>query len=76
MSNQIDFNDDLLLQEASQYYGSVGFRNRMTEVVFDSIINGPYFNSDGSVSLASVFRFALDHHFKKSQMYYERPLGY
>lgn len=74
MSNQLEFDEDLLLKEASEYYGSAGFRNRMPGVIFDSVLNGPNFNLDGTVSLAPVFRFALDINFKNSQIDYNSSL--
>lgn len=68
MSKQIEYSEDVLLDEASNYYASPGFRSRQPGFIFDSILNGPTYNYDGSINLAPVFRFALDDDFKKLQL--------
>lgn len=68
---QLEFTEDLLLKEAQEYYSSQGFRSRMPQMAWNmnvSVLNGPFHNPDGSISLNPVFQFALDKTFKAEQL--------
>lgn len=68
ISKQLDFAEDLLLKEAQDYYSSSGFRSRTIHSLgFNSVLNGPIYNLNGTVTISSVFWFALDPAFKKAQ---------
>jgi len=70
MSKQLEFNEDLLLKEAQEYYSSPGFRTRIPQIVWNqnvSALNSPIYNQDGTISLIQVFQFVLDPNFKKEQ---------
>jgi transcriptional regulator with XRE-family HTH domain len=70
ISKELDFNEDLLLKDAQDYYASSGFRSRASIPTFgfNSVLNGPIYNPNGSITLAPVFWFALDPVFKSSQV--------
>lgn len=73
VSQQLPFEEDALLKEAQEYYASAGFRARppvSTWNTYVSILNGPIYNQNGTVSLAQVVHFALDKNFKKQQIEY------
>ncbi|WP_114743499.1 helix-turn-helix domain-containing protein [Vibrio cholerae] len=71
VSQQLSFEEDLLLQEAQSYYSSSGFRNRVPTTSWNmylSVLNGPFYNHDGTVTLIDVMRFSLDESFKTQQI--------
>lgn len=70
ISKEIDFNEDLLLKEAQEYYSSPGYRSRthLPLRYFSSVLNGPMYNSNGTMTLIEVFWFALDSNFKLQQI--------
>lgn len=64
--------EDTLLTEAQNYYDSAMFKQRMTPMQGNflwnfGILNSPAFNLDGSVQVADVFRFIVDHNFRETQ---------
>jgi len=67
LTSPLPFDEDVLLNEASNYYSSPGFRNKAQNNGwgFGSVLNGPIYNTDGSITLMEVFRFVLDEEFKK-----------
>lgn len=74
ISKQLEFNEDLLLKEAQEYYATSGFRARSPQVAWNlniSVLNGPIYNINGTVTLNYVFWFVLDNEFKKSQVNYK-----
>ena len=79
MSKQLDFNDDLLLKEAHEYYSSSGFRARHPRQNWNmnvSILNGPFYNQNGTIEISEVFQFALDSKFKISQTSFNLTQNY
>ena len=70
ISKQLAFNEDLFLKEAQEYYSSAGYRARIAfpMLTFNSVLNGPIYNVDGTVTPIAVFWFALDPSFKKQQL--------
>ncbi|QXC37250.1 helix-turn-helix domain-containing protein [Aeromonas sp. FDAARGOS 1410] len=60
-------NEDHLLAEAQEYYGSPGFRARLN-FAFTSVLNGPTYNPNGMVEPSPVFLFALSQDFKNTQL--------
>ena len=67
MSKNLDFNEDLLLKEASEYYSSAGYRARISNTLL-SVLNGPFYNQNGTVTISEVFQFVLDENFKQIQI--------
>ena len=70
ISKQLDFNEDSLLSEAQEYYSCAGFRNRST-IFRNSVLNGPIYNVDGTVTPIEVFWFVLNPEFKKEQINFD-----
>ncbi len=75
VSKQLDFNEDTLLKEAQEYYGSSGFRARVPVQVWNlntSVLNGPIYNPNGTVTPIDVFLFALNPEFKEQQINFQQ----
>ena len=70
MSKNLDFNEDLLLIESSKYYSSAGYRGRIPNPLL-SILNGPFYYPNGTVTVSEVFQFVLDDNFKETQINFE-----
>ncbi len=67
--SEIDLNEDALMHAAQEYWSSPGFRNQqLTRLNFQSVLNGPIYNADGTTMIAPVFLFALDAAFRESQL--------
>jgi len=63
---------DHLLTLAQAYWASPGGRaSTPSAFSFTSILNGPTYNADGTISIAPVFRYALDYTFRYEQDRYE-----
>ena len=61
--------EDQLIQQAQQYWASPGARNQTTvRMGFWSVLSGPTYNPNGTLSIAPVFRFALDPEFRNLQL--------
>lgn len=61
--------EDQLILQAQRYWTSPGGRHQAaTRVMYHSVLNGPNYNLDGSVSLHPVFQFALDKEFRDRQL--------
>jgi transcriptional regulator with XRE-family HTH domain len=78
LTQQLEFGDDLLLNDAQDYYLTSGYRNRVLPQSWSqniSVLNGPVYNLDGTINLIDVFRFSLDEQFKKEQIEY-KPLQF
>jgi len=74
MSKQLEFNEDFLLKEAQEYYSTLGFRSRSPQVAWNqnvSVLSGPIYNMNGTVTLNDVFWFVLDKEFKERQINYK-----
>lgn len=58
--------DDLLIA-AQEYWASPESRNQQaSRLGFNSILNGPIYGSDGRITIAPVFQFALDPSYRES----------
>lgn len=69
LSSELDFNEDSLLHQAQEYWVSPGCRSvNSNRWNFTSVLNGPIYNMDNSISLAAVFQFVLDPTFRASQL--------
>lgn len=69
ITSELAFEEDDLLRQAQQYWASPGCRSQQViRLGFTSVLNGPIYNLDRSVSLAPVFQFALDSAFQKLQL--------
>jgi transcriptional regulator with XRE-family HTH domain len=66
VSKTLAFDEDLLLREAQEYYGSPGFRSRNTNWGF-SALNGPHWFNN-TVTVPDIFRFCLDPEFRAQQL--------
>lgn len=73
VSTELGFNEDTLLSEAQEYYGSPGFRARTRIWGFEAL-NGPHWGQNGTVTMPDVFRFVLDPQFKEEQLAPQQPL--
>ncbi len=69
IATDLGFNEDLLLRHAQEYWASPGFRSRPPQVNwgFTSVLNGPVYNPNGTITLAAVFQFVLDPTFRQQQ---------
>ncbi|CAM3485611.1 HTH cro/C1-type domain-containing protein [Bordetella sputigena] len=69
LASELAFEEDGLLGQAQKYWASPGCRNQPTNRWgFTSVLNGPIYNMDRSISLAAVFQFALDPVFQELQL--------
>lgn len=68
LATELDIEDGLL-RHAQEYWSSPGCRNAMTSRWnFTSVLNGPIYNMDQTITLAAVFQFALDPVFRELQL--------
>ena len=69
LNSELDAIDDALLAEAQEYWASPGCRSAtQNRWGYMSILNGPTYNQDQTVNIASVFQFALDPTYKELQL--------
>ena len=69
LTSELPFEEDGLLRKAQQYWASPGCRNQPTSRWgFASVLDGPIYNMDRSITLAAVFQFALDPEFQELQL--------
>lgn len=69
LTSDAALDEDQLILRAQQYWSSPGGRAQAAaRFGFWSVLNGPTYSLDGSVSLAPVFQFALDPEFRKAQL--------
>jgi transcriptional regulator with XRE-family HTH domain len=69
LTSEAAFEEDQLIRQAQQYWASPGGRSQAAaRLGFWSVLNGPTYNLDGTVSIAPVFQFALDSEFRKLQL--------
>ncbi|ABM40242.1 putative transcriptional regulator, XRE family (plasmid) [Polaromonas naphthalenivorans CJ2] len=69
LTTELDFSEDGLLRQAQEYWASPGCRNVIpNRWSFGSVLNGPTYNTDQSISLAAVFQFAVDPVFRELQL--------
>ena len=72
ISTEFDIAEDDLLRQAQQYWASAGCRSVGTNRWgYASVLNGPLYQLNNTVSLAPVFQFALDPEFRQSQLNYQ-----
>lgn len=61
--------EDQLLKQAQEYWTSPGGRSQASaRIGLVSVLNGPTYNFNGTVSIAPVFQFALDPEFRMLQI--------
>lgn len=62
--------DDDLLKQAHEYWASPGGRSfyALSRFGFGSILNGPSYGPNRAISVAPVFRFAIDQKFRDEQI--------
>ena len=69
LTTELDLNEDGLLHCAQEYWASPGFRNALPyQWGAPSVLNGPLYNLDNTITLALSIRFALDENFRKMQL--------
>ncbi|MEB2307659.1 helix-turn-helix domain-containing protein [Citrobacter braakii] len=71
LATDLNLGEDLLLSRAQEYWGSPGFRVSSTTPAgwgMPSVLNGPLYNHDRTITLASSIRFALDESFREIQL--------
>ena len=69
LMSELEPNEDALLLQAQEYWASPGCRNAMpSSWNFTSVLNGPIYNLNQSITLAAVFQFALDPVFREAQL--------
>lgn len=69
ITSDLPFEEDGLLIKAQKYWASPGCRNQPEHRwAFTSVLSGPVYNIDRSVTIAAVFQFALDHMFEDAQL--------
>jgi transcriptional regulator with XRE-family HTH domain len=72
LSQQLNFNEDLLLQEIQKYYLSDSYKRKNQQRRWDniSILNTPYYDNNGLIIMNEVFLFILDQNFKNQELNY------
>ena len=69
LTSELDFEEDELLRQAQKYWASPGCRSQSTNRWgYTSVLNGPIYNLDGSITLAAVFQFVLDPAYQALQL--------
>ena len=69
LSSELESGDDGLLRQAQEYWTSPGGRNVLpNRWGFSSVLNGPIYNLDNTITLAAVFQYVLDPAFKMTQL--------
>lgn len=69
VSLPLDIGEDDFLTLAHQYWSSPGFKSeRRKRIFFNSVLDGPTYHLDGSISIAPVFQFALDPSFRADHL--------
>ncbi|MFS8173293.1 helix-turn-helix domain-containing protein [Halomonas sp. ATBC28] len=69
LGSQLEFNEDALLKLSQEYWSSPGYRKRAPHMWgYQSVLNGPIYNQDGSITIAPVFQFILDPTFRAEQL--------
>ncbi|WPD76709.1 helix-turn-helix transcriptional regulator [Dickeya fangzhongdai] len=71
LATELNLDEDLLLSRAQEYWSSPGFRVSSTTHTgwyMPSVMNGPLYNPDGTITLALSIRFALDDNFREIQL--------
>lgn len=69
LSSELESGDDGLLYQAQEYWASPGCRSIVpSRWGFSSVLNGPIYNLDNSITLAAVFQYVLDPVFKMAQL--------
>jgi len=68
LTSELALEEDSLMALTQTYWTSPGYRNQPANQRYTSVLNGPIYNMDGSVTLANVFKFALDPEFQMAQL--------
>lgn len=68
LATELSLDEDGLLRAAQDYWASPGYRNFVPTPWAPSVLNGPLYNPDNSITLALSVRFALDKAFHEAQL--------
>jgi transcriptional regulator with XRE-family HTH domain len=69
LTSDLPSEEDELMASAQKYWGSLkSQRSQQASWSHTSVLNGPIYNVDRSITLADVFKFALDPDFRKLQL--------
>ena len=72
MLNATEPAEDVLLSHAQRYWASPGGRSvGVNRWGYASVLNGPLYGLNNTVTIAPVFQFALDPEFRQSQLNYQ-----
>lgn len=66
LTSELSLDEDELMASAQKYWSSLGHRSQQATSWgnYISVLNGPIYNMDRSITLAAVFQFALDPSFR------------
>ncbi len=68
LSSELDVSDDGLLSQAQEYWALSSSRNVLPNFSgVTSVLNGPIYNMDNTITLAPVFQYVLDANFRKNE---------
>lgn len=70
LTSELSLEEDELMASAQKYWGSLSHRNQqaISWGHYTSVLSGPIYNMDRSITLAAVFQFALDPLFKATHL--------
>ncbi|WP_218926711.1 helix-turn-helix domain-containing protein [Mixta gaviniae] len=78
LTSELNLGEDLLISRAQEYWASPGFRSSNNTPAgwgVPSVLNGPLYNPDGTITLALSIRFALDKNFREIQLSSQQVLS-
>lgn len=80
LTSELDSREDALLRLAQEYWSSPGCRRASSSILsglnFSSVLNGPIYNINNTISLAAVFQFVLDPDFRDAQLAESLPFTF
>lgn len=70
LTSELPLEEDELMASAQKYWGSLSHRSPQATNWgnYTSVLSGPIYNMDRSITLAAVFQFALDPVFRNSHL--------
>ena len=71
LTSELPLEEDKLMASAQKYWGSLSSHRSQQATswgYYTSVLNGPIYNMDRSISLAAVFQFALDPTFSETHL--------
>ncbi|KHS67215.1 XRE family transcriptional regulator [Pectobacterium brasiliense] len=78
LTTDLNLDEDLLISRTQEYWASPGFRacnNTPAGWGVPSVLNGPLYNADRTITLALSIRFALDKSFREIQLSSQQVLS-